>query len=83
MNIHEQIAELLDAGKPVYSFAAGRVGAIVKIDRTEDEMWPVTIQKRPGHTAATTFLAGDEVEIIKDGDAYKVVNTGTPEVDRE
>lgn len=91
MTIHDELREHLAAGGVAYSFAAGRVGEIMRVSAAENDIAPVEVCPKsrtwytpPGHNhqhGATTFLVGDAVELQerKDADDHKiliVVNKG-------
>lgn len=89
MNIHQQIADLLEKGAVVYSNAAGRVGEILAVEDNE-LMYQVVICPRSrlssyhaahhkycenGGHGVTTFLKGDKVKLVQvDADVWQVVN---------
>lgn len=91
MTIHDELRQHLAAGNVAYSFALGRVGEIMSVSDSPNDIVPVEVcpksrtWKTPaGHNhthGATTFLAGDEVELQErqDADGRKiliVVNKG-------
>lgn len=83
MNIHDEIKKLLDAGTPVFSCAAGRVGEILNIDDHPSGFVvnicpksrshsPVTVHRH--RHGATRFDRGDAVELVQRDGIWMVVN---------
>lgn len=83
MNMHDELRQHLAAGGVAYSFAWGRVGEIMSVDN--NPLAPVEVCPKsrtwytpPGHNhthGATTFLAGDAVELQErqDADGRKIL----------
>lgn len=88
-NIHDDIREALKRDEPVYSNVLGRVGRVMSVSDNKKDLFPVEIctfsrkhLPEPSHDkhqhAATTFLKGDEVELVPDVEHWRVVNTFRP-----
>lgn len=86
MNIHEQIIERLKTDR-VFSVAWGRVGEIVQVSSNPNDIAPITIcEPSRSHSpltntarhkhihGATTFLVGDEVELVETEGVWYVHN---------